>query len=214
MTKPSWSLENAVEIQKEAPYTFYRPSDDVISRLKPGEATVKLIFCFERDEADLPSAERMWVLLEAINDDGIYTGKLDNDPFYIKDLKAGDEVRFGREHIIQYQTLDDELDTADTEPDKLQQYFNRCYVSNQIMQEGYKVGRLYREEPENEKETGWTLLSDHESQEYVDDPDNLQYIAIGKVLNIDDSFIHLLDMPAGSDYARDNITGKFYLLEE
>ncbi|RYE18916.1 MAG: DUF2185 domain-containing protein, partial [Sphingobacteriaceae bacterium] len=161
-----------------------------------------------------PSAERMWVLLEAINDDGTYTGKLDNDPFYIKDLKAGDEVRFGSEHIIQYQTLDDELDTADTEPDKLQQYFNRCYVSNQIMQEGNKVGRLYREEPENEKETGWTLLSDHESQEYVDDPDNLQYIAIGKVLNIDDSFIHLLDMPAGSDYARDNITGTFYLIDE
>jgi len=54
----SWRLENAQEIQKEFPYTFYRPSDEVILKLKVGDI-VKLIFSFESDEPSVPGAERM-----------------------------------------------------------------------------------------------------------------------------------------------------------
>lgn len=38
---PSWKLENAEEIIKEAPYTFYKPSDTIVNQLIPGEATGK-----------------------------------------------------------------------------------------------------------------------------------------------------------------------------
>jgi len=212
MKQPSWSLENAIEIQKEAPYTFYRPSEAIIDRLKPEEATVKLIFSFDSDEPNVPAAERMWVIVNSINEDGSYTGTLDNDPFHIKDLKAGDKVIFKREHIIDYDTLK-KLDIEDENLGKLEKYFKKCFVSNQIMHDGYKVGRLYREESDDEEYSGWTLMSDYESQEYVDDYNNLQYIAIGVVLNKDDSFIHLLDSPVASDFARDEVTNIFYQIE-
>ena len=210
MEDKSWSLDNAAEVQKEFPYTFYRPSDEVTDSLKPGDL-IKLIFRFESDEPDAPAAERMWVIIEAINKDGTFIGKLDNDPFHIKDIKAGDEVRFSREHIIQYNTIDD-LDIEDT--NDITKYLKKCFVSNHIMHDGYKVGRLYREEPEDENETGWTFMSDYETQEYVDDSKNLQYIAIAKVLNIDDCFINLLDEPVGSIYVRDDITGTFFKVED
>ncbi|WP_158825014.1 immunity protein Imm33 domain-containing protein [Mucilaginibacter lacusdianchii] len=209
----SWSLDNAIELQNEFPYTFYRPSDAVIERLKPEAATVKLIFRFDPYEKGQPSAERMWVIITSVNKDGTYKGTLDNDPYYIKDLKAGDEITFRREHIIQYDTLD-ELDVEDINAEKVEQYLKKCFVSNHIMLEGYKVGRLYREELDEKEYTGWIFMSGYETQEYVDDPNNLQYIAIGTVLNLDDSFIHLLEAPIGSEFERDKATGTFYLFEE
>jgi hypothetical protein len=210
MEYKSWSLDNAVELQKEFSYTFYRPSEAIIDSLKTGDI-VKLIFRFESDEPNMPVAERMWVMIEVINDDGTFVGKLDNDPFHIKDIKAGNEVIFSREHIIQYDTIDD-LDIEDT--NDITKYLKKCFVSNHIMHYGYKVGRLYREEPDDEDETGWTFMSDYETQEYVDDSKNLQYIAIGKVLNIDNSFINLLDEPVGSTYVRDDISGTFFKVED
>jgi len=87
-------------------------------------------------------------------------------------------------------------------------------VSNQIINDGFKVGRLYREDPEDEEDTGWVLMSNCEDQEYVDDSSNLQYITIGKVLNINDSFIHLLGEPIGCEFERDEITDTFYSLGE
>jgi hypothetical protein len=209
----SWWLDNAVEIQKEAPYTFYRPSEAIIDRLKPEQATVKLIFRFDPYEQGQPSGERMWVIINAINEDGTYAGTLDNDPFHIKDLKAGDKVTFRREHIIAYDTLK-ELDIEDENSGKLEKYLKRCFVSNHIMHDDYKVGRLYREAADEEEYSGWTLMSDYETQEYVDDCTNLQYVAIGVVLNKDNSFIHLLDSPDGAEFARDEVTGGFYSVNE
>ena len=39
----SWYLDNVYEINKEAPYTFYLPSSEVLEKLKIGDL-VKLIF--------------------------------------------------------------------------------------------------------------------------------------------------------------------------
>ena len=199
---PSWSIDSAAKLQQENPYTFYRPSDAVIDRLEPKKATVKLIFNFESDNPELPSAERMWVIINSIDDDGLYSGMLDNDPFYINDLKAGDTIIFKRDDIIDYQTYE-ELEVVDENAGKIEQYLKKCFVSNQIMHDGYKVGRLYREDSDEIEYTGWTFMSDKETQEYVDDYANLQYISIGKVLNIDDTFIKLLDAPTNSEYAKD-----------
>lgn len=205
----SWNLENANDRRRESPYTFYKPSDEIIDSFKPGETTVKLIFSFESDDPEIPSAERMWVLLDSIDNYGNYSGTLDNDPFYIKDLKAGNVIEFRKEHIIQYDTLD-ELNVEDPLSEMIEKFNKKCFVSNHIMEEGYSVGRLYREETDDEDYSGWTIMSDYETQDYVDDVSNLQFISLGKVLNIDDSFLNLIDEPAGSEFAKDEITGKYF----
>ncbi|KIO78832.1 hypothetical protein TH53_01755 [Pedobacter lusitanus] len=204
----SWRLENACEIRKEAPYTFYKPSDNIIDLFIPGEAAVKLMFLFESDDPEAPCAERMWVILESVDRDGNYSGILDNDPFYIKDLKAGDLITFRKEHIIQYYIFD-ELNVEDPLSEMIERFTKKCFVSNHIMKEGYKVGRIYREYGEDEDYSGWTIMSNYETQEYVDDSNNLQYILLGKVLNIDDSFIHLLEESVGSEFVKNDMTGDY-----
>jgi hypothetical protein len=208
---PSWTLENVKEIQDSAPYTFYRPSEAIIDCLKPHEATVKLMFSFESDETDVPAAERMWVILDEIAEDGSFKGTLDNDPYYIKDLKAGDEVRFKREHIMQYHTLE-ELDIDDENAGKLEPYLKRCIVSNEIMKNKKRIGYIYRKEPTEDKDSGWYIMTGEENETYLENTDNFQYIALGVVLNNDDSFIHLLNEPAGSEFERDIVTGTFFLI--
>jgi hypothetical protein len=172
---PSWKLENAEEILREAPYTFYKPSDIIINQLILEEATVKLIFLFDSDNPEVPNAERMWVIMDSLDSNGNYSGTLDNDPFYIKDLKAGDLITFRKEHIIDYDTID-ELDIEDSSASIIEKFNKKCLVSNHIMKDGFTVGRLYREEEDYEDYSGWTIMSDHETQEYADDPANFQYI--------------------------------------
>jgi hypothetical protein len=57
--KRSWRLGGAQKIADEFPYTFYKPSKEVVSQLKEGNQA-KLIFEFESDVPEAPRAERMW----------------------------------------------------------------------------------------------------------------------------------------------------------
>ena len=95
----TYFLDNAEEIHQSAPTTFFLPSLEDRSTLKPQD-TVKLIFRIEHEGG--VDVERMWVQVERRTDVG-YVGVLDNDPYCTEDLKAGAIVTFGPEHVIQLQ---------------------------------------------------------------------------------------------------------------
>ena len=206
---PSWHLEDADPIAREAKYTFYKPSRKVIGRLKPGDSC-KLIFKFESTDPKHSCAERMWVIIDDVKD-GQYAGFLDNDPYYITDLKAGNVIDFGPQHII-------DVSIDDDEPNLPAAYVNRCLATRRVIYEGRSIGYLYREAPmegdiKGAKDTGWRILEGDEDQAYIDEADNCQFVSVGSLLNIDDSFKDLLDEPIGSAFIRDDETGKFIRLE-
>ena len=45
-------------------------------------------------------------------------------------------------------------------------------ASNEVMLSGKPIGYFYREEPENEGDSGWRFFSGEETQEYADDSNN------------------------------------------
>ncbi len=95
-----YELDSGVEIQKESPDTFYLPSEESRTNLKPGDL-VKLIFRMEKlSDPESLSVERMWVMVKEKNKD-CYLGVLDNDPFGEVHLQCGQPVCFGPEHVIQ-----------------------------------------------------------------------------------------------------------------
>lgn len=100
-------LDSGEERNKLAPDTFPIPSRDARENLEVGDE-VKLIFRDLNDPED-NIVERMWVLVESRGDDGTYTGTLDNDPFEMQYIEAGDLVRFGPEHVI-------DIDCTEYEP--------------------------------------------------------------------------------------------------
>ena len=197
---PSWELVDADPIVAENPYTFYKPSRDLIERVRPGEL-VKLIFRFESSDPKAPSGERMWVLVENVLPDGSFHGRLDNEPKYIADLKVNDPIAFQPCHIINTE--------HDDESNLVERYIKRCFVTNRVLVDGQRVACLYREEPDEERDSGWRLTANDESEEYMSNADNVAYVSLGAVLNKDDSFRDLLDSPVGSAFVRDAESGSF-----
>lgn len=203
MKEKSWGLVDAQKLAEEFPYTFYKPSRQLVSQLKPGNQ-VKLIFEFRSDDAKAPSAERMWVDIVEVSDEGFY-GLLDNEPAYIEDLKYKDSIHFYDIHII-----DSDLD--DPVPSLTEKYVKRCFVTNNILYHGEKVGYLYREDPDTDDDSGWRINTGTETEEYMDNADNISYVSLGAVLREDDSIIHLLERDSGSAFVRDD-SGNYIELE-
>jgi len=204
MQKMSWKLADAQKIADEFPYTFYKPSKEVVSQLKVGNQA-KLIFEFESDELEAPSAERMWVEITCIKK-GVFSGYLDNDPQYIRDLKHKDPIEFSDHHIIDTDLKDPVVSIAD-------KYIKRCFVTHNILYEGRKVGYLYREETDYDDDSGWRFTAGDETDEYMEDSDNSSYVSLGSVLNRDDDFLPLLEREEGVAFVK-NEHGKFIELDK
>lgn len=199
MTSQQWYLRDADKIQKENPYTFYKPSKEILDQLKPGDFA-RLIFEFDPQADDGCSAERMWVKIEERNCNG-FQGALDNKPVYIKSLALGDIVAFKEQHIVDT----NQKDLADA---ALAPFAKLCIATKSIL-EGDKVGLLQRFDPNNEKDSGWCFSGINDTQHYLDNKENIQVVSIGVVLNRDDSFLNLLKSPAGTAYELNESTGEF-----
>lgn len=207
-----YEIEDPRAIAAEAPYTFYLPSEKELLAVSPGDL-VKLIFRSIPDSGEW-GAERMWVIVTATGGAWL-TGTLDNDPLDMPQLRAGDRVTFARGHIIDIDWREDRAVPPPNAPAR-REYWDRCFVDDQILDGRLKVEYLYRQEPDPPGEgdaypdSGWRFRCDTRSltdAEY-DNP-SFSYIAIGKVLNRDDSWLHLIDAPVGSAFLRDWATGRF-----
>ena len=84
-----------------------------------------------------------------------------------------------------------------------------CFASDMIPFEGHKVGYMYREEPDFDVDSGWRFLAGVESQEYLDDPENLAIYDVNTIANYDPEIIPFLYAPIGSAFERDSDSGKF-----
>jgi hypothetical protein len=77
-----------------------------------------------------------------------------------------------------------------------------CFASDRITVDGMKVGYMYREEANEDFDSGWRFFSGDETQEYADDPDNFAIYDVNTVCNYDPAIIPLLDAPIGAAFGR------------
>jgi len=77
-----------------------------------------------------------------------------------------------------------------------------CFATNKITIEGMKVGYMYREVPDKESDSGWRFFSGTESQDYVDNPENLKIYDVNTIANYDPDIIPYLDSDYGAEYER------------
>ncbi|MBR4840673.1 MAG: DUF2185 domain-containing protein [Paludibacteraceae bacterium] len=88
-----------------------------------------------------------------------------------------------------------------------------CLATDKITCEGKRVGYMYREEPDNERDSGWRFFSGEEDQEYVDDPENIEMFSLNTIANYDPDIISLLNAPYGSAFEREEGSGDFVGIE-
>jgi hypothetical protein len=70
------------------------------------------------------------------------------------------------------------------------------------------VGYLYRENPDNQDDSGWRVFSGDETQEYADDAANFAMYNATTILEIDPSIASLLATPSPAAFERD-ASGRF-----
>lgn len=84
-----------------------------------------------------------------------------------------------------------------------------CFATDMITCGGRKVAFMYREAPDRDIDSGWRFMSGHESDEYMNDPDNLAIYDVNTIANYDPDIVPFLHAPEGSAFERANGTGSF-----
>jgi hypothetical protein len=75
-------------------------------------------------------------------------------------------------------------------------------ATDHITVEGMKIGFMYRDEPEDNDDSGWRFLSGTENQQYMDNPKNAGWYNVNLIANYDPAIIPHLDSPIGSEFER------------
>lgn len=77
-----------------------------------------------------------------------------------------------------------------------------CLASKAIMQDGAKIGYMFREKSDFEDDTGWRFFTGDESLDFIDEEDNIEIYEMEEVLKQDPAIMSYLDKPVGTELER------------
>lgn len=93
--------------------------------------------------------------------------------------------------------------------EQLTEPLGECLATDHITVDGMKVGFMYRDEPEDNDDSGWRFLSGTENQKYMNDPSNSGVYEVNTIANYDPAIIPYLDLPVGTELERVEGTDEF-----
>lgn len=154
-----WGLLDA-ESQNEAfPDTFPIPSPAERTSLRTGDL-VKVVFVLDPPPDEGPNAERMWVEVRRIHDDGGYDGWLTNDPVVIPDLEPSTLIAFDAHHVAGIALRREEV-AFDVE--------RRAVVSRRALELSGPPGWAGFDDPVDDSDSGWSVTAGDEPEGFFDD---------------------------------------------
>ena len=195
-----YRLANAEDKHAASPRTFFIPARSERDNLRPGDFA-KLLFELVDPGDDDPSAKRMWVQVTG-RQDATYVGALTNQPRAITTIDLGDRVEFGPEHVAG--TLEDWPLLG-----------KKILVSRRSHAEDVRPEYVYREDPDNERDSGWRALVGDESDDEANNPDNVLLQDLGFLLDRWPDLRPVFETdPANGAWGWDSRAGRYVRLED
>lgn len=78
-----------------------------------------------------------------------------------------------------------------------------CIVTDRITKDGFKVGYMYSEEPDDGRpDSGWRFMAGDEEDEYMADANNHHIFSINTICNYDPDIIPYIKAEIGSVFIR------------
>ena len=78
-----------------------------------------------------------------------------------------------------------------------------CIVTDRITKDGFKVGYMYREEPDDGRpDSGWRFMAGDEDDEYMNNSNNHHIFSINTICNYDPDIIPYIKSEIGSVFIR------------
>lgn len=170
--KSEFYLEDVVDLNKQFPRTFLIPVKKEIDNLEIG-TLVKLIFVMKKPLKNGCHAERMWAKITNI-ESGNFTGILENDPYYLKSIRSGDEITFKAENIAAIYVEGIHFN------EKLFAIITKRALENRQINWVVRTDDL-----NNEQDSGWQLFYGDETPEYLDDTSNSAIVSLENVLSFE-----------------------------
>lgn len=87
-----------------------------------------------------------------------------------------------------------------------------CFAPDSITVEGLKVKFMFRDKPSYKFDSGWQFFSAKDTEEYINNAENMAIYAINTIANYDPAIIPYLNFPIGSDLERIEGTDLFRLI--
>jgi hypothetical protein len=87
--------------------------------------------------------------------------------------------------------------------------YGGCIATDMITVEGRKVAFMYREQADNDLDSGWRFMAGFESDEYMNNPENHAVYDVNTIANYDPDIIPFLDAPTSSAFERVDGSGPF-----
>ena len=212
-----YELVDPRPIAPSARYTYFLPTAERLEAIGPGDlvkVTMRAVPSSEKWDA-----ERMWVQILSVETAWL-EGTLESQPDDMPGVVKGIIVCLPRTYVMDIIFVDPER-RATIPPDPRREFWERCLVDQAVLDGEIPVHYLYREEPNQTRDgdefpdSGWRIRGDLRgvSAEQIAER-QVAYVALGAVLNRDDSWLALIDEPAGSAYERDFDRGVFIRLGE
>ena len=189
-------LNDVEQDAAERPDTFFIPEKAERATQGVGDL-VRLHFALTKADSRnmLPKAERMWVEVSRPLVDGTYEGILTNEPRYITTIKSGDSITFEPRHIAR--TYIKKSDPRWVSCSELQ-----AMVSARVLEPEAVVRFVYREEPDNKRDSGWRMFTGTESEEYNEDPGNIRLPLVGYLLDRDPTLREIIESEPGTAFEK------------
>jgi hypothetical protein len=187
-----------------APYTYFLPDPEVLHAIRAGDyvkAVIKAVPPSEKYDA-----ERMWIEIKSV-EEGWLEGELDSEPQDMPNLVRGSKIRLLLSHAVDVIINNPLRAAALTNKPPSREYWDRCLVDKAVLDGDLTVEYIYREVPDMGQEddefpdSGWRIRGD--TRGIPLDGREIAYVALGVVLNRDDSWLHLIDEPIGSRFEKD-----------
>jgi len=191
-----WELEDIELAAAKKPESFFIARREEREGQQPG-AMVRLHFILKNPEKESPRAERMWVEVMETTSNGEYVGVLTNAPRFLKHIQQGSVLKFSSKHIAQ-------IFIRKTDPRWIECGEKKALVSKMVFEPGQAIRFVYREDADDGDDSGWRLFAGHESQEYMDNPDNIRVCDVDWLLDFDPTIEAILRSPIGSVYERED----------
>ena len=77
-----------------------------------------------------------------------------------------------------------------------------AYVSKKIINDNYKIGYMHREKPLNNEDSGWSFVAGDESDDYINNRDNIALIRLYDVILLEPSIEEYLEYAIGTTLVR------------
>lgn len=92
--------------------------------------------------------------------------------------------------------------------------FGYVMATKMLVEGKRKVRFMYRQNPDNEQDSGWRFFCGDEDDEYVNCPDNVAIYDINTILAIDKSITPYLKSAIGAAFERENEDDCFLVSED